>query len=119
MSDVAAKVQVEFPQPVHTLRGDDPGVGDFVVTINKNNTHANALASITADGVYQMLVGFAASLEIDIAGFGPRALRATAETNALVHEADIAKVKDWLVHTKILLRAFTTVGKWDPRIALR
>lgn len=58
-------------------------------------------AAITADGVYKMLAGYAASLKIDAAGFGPHALRATAATNALEHEADIAKVQEWLGHANI------------------
>ncbi|MGZ9709365.1 tyrosine-type recombinase/integrase [Glaciimonas sp. GNP009] len=67
----------------------------------KNNMHKNAEASITPDGVYKMLAGYAASLKIAVAGFGPHALRATAATNALDHEADIAKVQEWLGHANI------------------
>ena len=67
----------------------------------KNNTHANGRASITADGVYKMLAGYAASVKIEVAGFGPHALRATAATNALDHDADIAKVQEWLGHANI------------------
>jgi len=67
----------------------------------KNNTHRNGHASITPDGVYKMLAGYAASLKIAVAGFGPHALRATAATNALDHEADIAKVQEWLGHANI------------------
>jgi integrase/recombinase XerD len=33
--------------------------------------------------------------------FGARALRATAATNALDHQADIAKVQEWLGHANI------------------
>jgi len=40
-------------------------------------------------------------LQIDVAGFGPRALRATAATNALDHGADIAKMQEWLGHANI------------------
>ena len=65
-----------------------------------NNTYASG-ASIIPDGVYKMLAGYAASLKIDAAGFGPHALRATAATNALEHEADIAKVQEWLEHANI------------------
>lgn len=65
-----------------------------------NNTRGGG-ASITADGVYKMLASYAATLKIDIAGFGPHALRATAATNALEHEADIAKVQEWLGHANI------------------
>lgn len=67
----------------------------------KNNVHGDKRASVTADGIYKMLVGYAAQLKIDVAGFGPHALRATAATNALDHEADIAKVQEWLGHANI------------------
>lgn len=67
----------------------------------RNNVHGNARASITPDGVYKMLVKYAAMVRIDVAGFGPHALRATAATNALDHEADIAKVQQWLGHANI------------------
>jgi len=67
----------------------------------KNNMHKDGRASITPDGLYKMLAGYAASLKIDVAGFGPHALRATAATNALDHEADIAKVQEWLGHANI------------------
>jgi site-specific recombinase XerD len=67
----------------------------------KNNMNRNARASITEDGVYKMLAAFAVSLKIDVAGFGPHALRATAATNALDHGADIAKVQEWLGHANI------------------
>ena len=35
------------------------------------------------------------------AGFGPHALRATAATHALEHQADITKVQEWLGHANI------------------
>ena len=34
-------------------------------------------------------------------GIGAHALRATAATNALDHQADIAKVQEWLGHANI------------------
>lgn len=67
----------------------------------KNNMHQNGRASITPDGVYKMLAAYAVSLKLDIDGFGPHALRATAATNALDHDADIAKVQEWLGHANI------------------
>lgn len=67
----------------------------------KNTKQVDGCASITPDGVYKMLACYAASLKIDIAGFGPHALRATAATNALEHNADIAKVQEWLGHANI------------------
>ena len=37
----------------------------------------------------------------EIEGLGVHSLRATAATNALDHEADIAKVQEWLGHANI------------------
>jgi integrase/recombinase XerD len=65
-----------------------------------NNTRSGT-ASITPDGVYKLLASYAKQLQIDVAGFGPHALRATAATNALDHGADIAKVQEWLGHANI------------------
>jgi integrase len=62
------------------------------------------------DGVYKMLAGYAASIQINAEGFGPHALRATAATNALDHEADIAKVQEWLGHASI-----ATTRSYDRR----
>jgi integrase/recombinase XerD len=67
----------------------------------KNNRHDDPRTSITADGAYKILTGYAAALNIDVAGVKPHALRATAATNALEHEADIAKVQEWLGHANI------------------
>jgi integrase/recombinase XerD len=56
---------------------------------------------ITADGVYKMLAGYLQALGFDGQGLGPHSLRATAATNALEHDADIAKVQEWLGHANI------------------
>jgi integrase/recombinase XerD len=37
----------------------------------------------------------------EVNGFCVHALRATAATNALAHESDIAKVQEWLGHANI------------------
>lgn len=66
-----------------------------------SNNVRGRTASITPDGVYKMLASYAKALQIDIAGFGPHALRATAATNALDNGADIAKVQEWLGHANI------------------
>ncbi|AME28781.1 integrase (plasmid) [Burkholderia sp. PAMC 26561] len=58
-------------------------------------------AAITADGVYKCVLVYAAQAKIDVQGFGVHSLRATAATNALEHEADIAKVQEWLGHANI------------------
>jgi site-specific recombinase XerD len=61
----------------------------------------SSLKGITTDGVYSLLAKYAALAKIDMQGFGPHSLRATAATNALDHEADIAKVQEWLGHANI------------------
>ena len=62
--------------------------------------HASG-AAITADGVYKVVLAYAAQAKIAVDGFGVHSLRATAATNALEHEADIAKVQEWLGHANI------------------
>lgn len=63
----------------------------------RRKTHA----SLTADGVYKIVLAHAAAVHIDVQGFGVHSLRATAATNALEHEADIARVQEWLGHANI------------------
>ncbi|KAE8759635.1 tyrosine-type recombinase/integrase [Paraburkholderia madseniana] len=58
-------------------------------------------AAITADGVYKCVLAWAVHAKIAVEGFGVHSLRATAATNALDHEADIAKVQEWLGHANI------------------
>ena len=58
-------------------------------------------AALTADGVYKVVLDYAARARIDLQGFGVHSLRATAATNALEHEADIASVQVWLGHANI------------------
>lgn len=65
--------------------------------IHCHNAGGQAKA-ITADGVYKIVRGYSAALGFEI---GAHALRATAATNALDHQADIAKVQEWLGHANI------------------
>ena len=52
---------------------------------------------MTADGVYKLLQVYAEKIGLTgIERLGVHALRATAATNALDHQADIAKVQEWL-----------------------
>lgn len=57
--------------------------------------------AITPDGVYKLIKAYALAAKIDLQGFSPHSLRATAATNALDHNADIAKVQEWLGHANI------------------
>ena len=54
--------------------------------------------AITADAVYKIVRAYSGALGFKI---GAHALRATAATNALDHQADIAKVQEWLGHANI------------------
>ena len=64
----------------------------------KNNATGRLDMAITADGVYRLVRSYSAALGFEI---GAHALRATAATNALDHQADIAKVQEWLGHANI------------------
>src|SRR5208337_2400782 len=64
----------------------------------RNNRTGRLERAITADGVYRLVRAYSAELGFEI---GAHALRATAATNALDHQADIAKVQEWLGHANI------------------
>jgi site-specific recombinase XerD len=56
---------------------------------------------VTANGIYTLVEAYAKQAGIQVEGLGVHGLRATAATNALEHEADIAKVQAWLGHANI------------------
>jgi site-specific recombinase XerD len=64
----------------------------------RNNRTGRLVGAITADGVYKLVRAYSAQLGFKI---GAHSLRATAATNALDHQADIAKVQEWLGHANI------------------
>ena len=53
---------------------------------------------MTPDAVYKIVRGYSGALGFEV---GAHSLRATAATNALDHQADIAKVQEWLGHANI------------------
>ena len=64
-----------------------------------HNNRADGLAkAITPDAIYKIVRGYSGALGFEI---GAHALRATAATNALDRQADIAKVQEWLGHANI------------------
>ncbi len=75
--------------------GADPGGGLF------RSTRQKVRAGLSAVGLYQVVTTWAKRIGIDAERIAPHALRATAATNALDHEADIAKVQEWLGHANI------------------
>ena len=74
---------------------DDNGALFRPIKNNRTNTLEQAL---TPDAVYKLVRTYSALLGFEI---GAHALRATAATNALDHQADIAKVQEWLGHANI------------------
>ena len=58
-------------------------------------------AGVTANGLYTVVAHWARVAGIEVDGLGVHGLRATAATNALDHDADIAKVQMWLGHANI------------------
>ena len=64
----------------------------------KNNCTGQLDNAITPDGIYKLVRAYSAELGFEI---GAHALSATAATNALDHQADIAKVQEWLGHANI------------------
>jgi integrase/recombinase XerD len=65
----------------------------------KNNRTKTLTHALTPDAVYKLVKTYSAQLGFD--DIGAHALRATAATNALDHQADIAKVQEWLGHSNI------------------
>jgi integrase/recombinase XerD len=64
----------------------------------RNNRTGRLEQAITPDGIYKLVRAYSGQLGFEI---GAHALRATAATNALEHQADIAKVQEWLGHANI------------------
>jgi len=64
----------------------------------RNNRTSRLNDAITPDGIYKLVRRYALGLGLKI---GAHALRATAATNALDHDADITKVQEWLGHANI------------------
>ncbi len=67
----------------------------------RNNRTGKLDEAITGDGIYKMAKLYATSAGIRVEGLCLRALRTTAATNALEHNADIAYVQVWLGHANI------------------
>lgn len=76
--------------------GDDVA-GPLFRSLSRNVSRT-APKPITADAIYKIVRAYSGVLGFKI---GAHALRATAATNALDHQADIAKVQEWLGHANI------------------
>lgn len=66
------------------------------------NSRGELERSLTPGAIFSRVVlPYGRELGITMEGFGPHSLRTTAATNALEHDADIAKVQDWLGHANV------------------
>lgn len=74
-----------------------PGPGPLFRSIRGRTTGAG----VSANGIYKVVAQWAQAAGIEVDGLGVHGLRATAATNALEHDADIAKVQVWLGHANI------------------
>ena len=75
----------------------DDDAGPLFRPLHHSREHGDA-RGITPNGVYTLVRAYSEALGFRI---GAHALRATAATNALDHQADIAKVQEWLGHANI------------------
>ena len=68
----------------------------------RNPRGGQTTVALTPGGVYSaVVVHYMKQVGITGDNMGPHALRATAATSALEHQADIAKVQEWLGHASI------------------
>ena len=70
----------------------------------RNNRTGTLIRPLNPNSIYRNVVrkyGQATGLNIEVNGLCVHSMRATAATNALSHEADIAKVQEWLGHANV------------------
>lgn len=82
------------------LEASDHGQNDSAPLFRSlsNNRSMSKTAGITSDAIYKIVQFYSEKLGFRI---GVHSLRATAATNALENDADIAKVQEWLGHANI------------------
>jgi integrase/recombinase XerD len=78
----------------------------------RNNRTGRLDKALDPDMIYRLVRAYSAELGFEIRA---HALRATAATNALDHQADIAKVQEWLGHANIATTRFTITGRRGPK----
>src|SRR5258705_11460574 len=83
----------------------------------KNNRTARLDRHLDPASVYQNIVrkyGLETGLSDEVMGLCVHSLRATAATNALSHDSDIAKVQEWLGHDKVSTTRLYDLRKRKP-----
>jgi integrase/recombinase XerD len=102
--------------PVHTLaqrlieeylvaaKHDGDLDGPLFRPVKNNRTPEGLCRALDPASVYRNIVrhyGLVTGINGEVYGLCVHSLRATAATNALSHEADIAKVQEWLGHANV------------------
>jgi integrase/recombinase XerD len=108
--------------PIHSIASDL--IDEYLSKAGHGGNHGGALfrpfrdsrgvgrkKAITSDGVYKLVKKYSALLGFEI---GVPALRATTATNALDHDADIAKVHEWLGHANMAITPIYDHRKTRP-----
>ena len=124
---VTGKGSKTRPVPVHQAALS--ALGDYLeLAGHRSDRHAPlfqptqarwAGRPLTGDGIYKLVRKYASAAAIPMERT-VHALRATAATNALEHEADIARVQDWLGHANVSAPpGSTTEGTGGPRTVPR
>lgn len=85
--------------------------GPLFRPLKNHSSKAGLRGALTSDSLWRIVMMHAHAVGIEVDGFGPHSLRATAGTNALEHGADIAAVSEWLGHASI-----TTTRLYDKRV---
>jgi integrase/recombinase XerD len=87
------------------------------VTNNRTGTLDKRLDSGSIYRNIVMKYAKATGITAEAIGVCVHSMRATAATNALSNEADIAKVQEWLGHANVSTTRLTTDGRRAPRTA--
>src|SRR5439155_14702271 len=80
------------------------GAGPLFRPVRNNRTAEKLERPLDPASVYRNIVrhyGLATGISGEVSGLCVHSLRATAATNALSHQADIAKVQEWLGHANV------------------
>ena len=96
------------------LAGQAADAADPVFHPVTNNRTGDLDRPLDPASVYQNIVrkyGLETGISAQVNGLCVHSLHATAATNALSHEADIAKVQEWLGHANVSTRGCTTDAK--------
>ena len=87
---------------LHAGHGDD-AAGPFFRPV-KNNRTKELRRHLNPNSVYRNVVrkyGLETGISDEVKGLCAHSLRATAATNALSHDSDIAKMQEWLGHANV------------------